>query len=131
MIFSFTDTRANRVFVISLLLRHWFLSAHGRCVWEGLILRLPVVGLLVARFAMVRFCRMLGTLLAAGVPLVQALQVARQSIGNQILVDAVANRDYAVIQALALIMAAVYVFLNLAADILTILITPRLRTGLR
>ncbi len=80
---------ATSVFVIGLLIRHWFLSAHGRRVWEGLILRLPVVGLLVARFAMVRFCRMLGTLLAAGVPLVQALQVARQSIGNQILVDAV------------------------------------------
>jgi type II secretory pathway component PulF len=34
---------------------------------------------------------MLGTLLAAGVPLVQALNVARKSIGNQILVDAVAQ----------------------------------------
>ena len=40
---------------------------------------------------MARFCRMLGTLLAAGVPLVQALNVARKSIGNQILVDAVSN----------------------------------------
>ena len=40
---------------------------------------------------MARFCRMLGTLLGAGVPLVQALNVARKSIGNQILVDAVAN----------------------------------------
>ena len=34
---------------------------------------------------------MLGTLLNAGVPLVQALNVARKSIGNQILVDAVSN----------------------------------------
>ena len=39
---------------------------------------------------MARFCRMLGTLLGAGVPLVQALNVARKSLGNQILVDAVA-----------------------------------------
>jgi type II secretory pathway component PulF len=38
---------------------------------------------------MARFCRMLGTLLNAGVPLVQSLNVARRSIGNQILVDAV------------------------------------------
>jgi type II secretory pathway component PulF len=38
---------------------------------------------------MARFCRMLGTLLGAGVPLVQCLNVARKSIGNQILVDAV------------------------------------------
>jgi len=45
----------------------------------------------VSQFAMARFCRMLGTLLNAGVPLVQALNVARKSIGNQILVDAVSN----------------------------------------
>jgi type II secretory pathway component PulF len=54
-----------------------------------MILRSPLVGPLAARFAMARFCRMLGTLLGAGVPLVQALNVARKSIGNQILVDAV------------------------------------------
>jgi len=47
------------------------------------------VGPLIAQFAMARFCRMLGTLLGAGVPLVQSLNVARRSIGNQILVDAV------------------------------------------
>lgn len=72
-------------------LRSWFASEKGRRTWEGLILRAPIVGPLVARFAMARFCRMLGTLLGAGVPLVQALHVARKSIGNQILVDAVAQ----------------------------------------
>lgn len=76
-------------FVVGLLVRHWVFSPRGRRIWEGLILRVPLLGPLVAQFAMVRFCRMLGTLLAAGVPLVQALQVARQSLGNQILVDAV------------------------------------------
>jgi len=74
-----------------LLLRSWFTSEIGRRVWEGLILRSPVVGPLVAQFAMARFCRMLGTLLGASVPLVQALNVARKSIGNQILVDAVSQ----------------------------------------
>jgi type II secretory pathway component PulF len=69
--------------------RTWVLSEKGRRVWEGLILRVPVVGPLVAQFAMARFCRMLGTLLGAGVPLVQGLNVGRKSIGNQILVDAV------------------------------------------
>jgi len=72
-------------------LRSWFASETGRRTWEGLVLRAPIVGPLVARFAMARFCRMLGTLLGAGVPLVQALHVARKSIGNQILVDAVAQ----------------------------------------
>ena len=67
----------------------WFASEKGRRVWEALVLRSPLVGPLVAQFAMARFCRMLGTLLGAGVPLVQGLNVARKSIGNQILVDAV------------------------------------------
>ena len=73
------------------LLRTWFLSADGRRVWEGFTLRAPVVGPLSARFAMARFCRMLGTLIGADVPLVQALNVSRRSIGNQILVDAVSK----------------------------------------
>jgi len=47
------------------------------------------------------------------------------------LVDAVRNRDVPLIQAIVLLIAAVYVFLNLTADILTILISPRLRTGLQ
>jgi len=82
---------AAGLFVAGLLVRHWVFSPQGRRVWEGLILRVPLVGPLVAQFAMVRFCRMLGTLLSAGVPLVHALQVARQSLGNQILVDAVSS----------------------------------------
>jgi peptide/nickel transport system permease protein len=45
------------------------------------------------------------------------------------LVDAVGNRDVPVVQALALIIAGVYVVVNLGADIITILVTPRLRTA--
>ncbi len=45
------------------------------------------------------------------------------------LVDAVGNRDVPVVQALAIIIAAVYVVVNLFADVLTILVTPRLRTA--
>ena len=73
------------------LVRTWFASEKGRRVWEGIVLRAPLIGPLVAQFAMARFCRMLGTLLGAGVPLVQGLNVARKSIGNQILVDAVSQ----------------------------------------
>jgi len=71
--------------------RHWFRSPRGRRAWEGWILRVPTLGPLLAQFAMARFCRMLGTLLGAGVPLISALNVARRSIGNQILVDAVSD----------------------------------------
>src|SRR5579864_1842496 len=77
--------------IIGLLVRTWFVSEKGRRSWEGFILRSPIVGPLTAQFAMARFCRMLGTLLGAGVPLIQGLNVARKSIGNQVLVDAVSN----------------------------------------
>jgi type II secretory pathway component PulF len=76
---------------IFFLVRTWFMSEKGRRTWEGLILKTPLVGPLIAQFAMARFCRMLGTLIGAGVPLVHGLNVARRSIGNQILVDTVAR----------------------------------------
>ncbi|MHB1308234.1 MAG: type II secretion system F family protein [Limisphaerales bacterium] len=77
--------------IVVVLVRSWLVSPEGRRAWEGLVLRLPTIGSLVAQYAMARFCRMLGTLLGAGVPLINGLNVARRSIGNQILVDAVAN----------------------------------------
>ena len=79
------------IVIVAYLMRNWVASENGRRQWEGLILRAPVIGPLVAQFAMTRFCRMLGTLLGAGVPLIIGLNVARRSIGNQILVDAVSD----------------------------------------
>lgn len=64
-------------------------SNEGRRTLERLTLRLPLFGGAVARFALVRFCRMLGTLVGAGVPLVSALRVAKEAIGNQVLADTV------------------------------------------
>lgn len=80
---------AAAAIAIAVTVRNWFLSEKGRRVWENFLLRAPLVGPLTAQFAMARFCRMLGTLLGAGVPLIHGLNVARKSIGNQILVDAV------------------------------------------
>jgi type II secretory pathway component PulF len=74
---------------VGFLVRTWFASEKGKRVWEGIILKAPLVGPLIAQFAMARFCRMLGTLIGAGVPLVHGLNVSRRSIGNQVLVDAV------------------------------------------
>jgi len=68
--------------------RRWLQGEAGQRAWQRLLLKLPVLGPLAARFAMTRFCRMLGTLVGAGVPLIQALRVARESIGNQTLTDA-------------------------------------------
>lgn len=49
---------------------------------------------------------------------------------GQALVSAVAERDVPTVQALGVLIAGVYVLVNLAADVLTILLTPRLRTAL-
>jgi peptide/nickel transport system permease protein len=67
--------------------------------------------------------------LAGGIVVVEYL-FGFPGIG-QALVDAVANRDLPMVQALCLLIAGIYVVLNLAADIATILVSPRLRTGLR
>src|SRR6185437_11287329 len=64
-------------------------SDSGRRMIERLVLKTPVLGKVAARFALVRFSRMLGTLVGAGVPLVSALRTARESLGNQTLADAV------------------------------------------
>lgn len=70
-------------------LRRSLATETGQRALERAVLRLPGIGNVVARFALVRFCRMLGTLLGAGVPLVLALNVAREAIGNRTLSDAV------------------------------------------
>lgn len=61
----------------------------GRRAIERAFLRVPGVGKVIARFALVRFCRMLGTLAGAGVPLVSSLKVAKEALGNQTLADTV------------------------------------------
>ena len=72
-----------------ILARRALSSPSGRLTAERVFLRIPVLGRVLARFALVRFCRMLGTLLGAGVPLVASLKVAREAIGNQVLAEAV------------------------------------------
>ncbi len=68
-------------------------SERGKRLRDRWLLPAPVIGHVVSRFALVRFCRMLGTLVGAGVPLINALNVSRQAIGNQVLSDAL---DHAV-----------------------------------
>jgi type II secretory pathway component PulF len=61
----------------------------GKAAFERWILSLPIVGTLTARFAFVRFSSMLGTLIKAGVPLISALKVAKEAIGNSTLAKTV------------------------------------------
>ena len=66
--------------------------------------------------------------LAGGIVIVETL-FAYPGIGEG-LIEAVAARDFPTVEAICLVLAGVYVFANLAADVFTILLTPRLRTEL-
>jgi type II secretory pathway component PulF len=71
--------------------RAWFMRESSKRLWESWLLRTPVIGPLMGQIAMSRFCRMLGTLLGAGVSLITALSVARRSLGYQTLIDLVTD----------------------------------------
>jgi len=70
------------------MIRRALKTPAGRRKRDEYILRVPGVGTAAARFALVRFSRMLGTLVGAGVPLLASLRVSREAVGNQTLSDA-------------------------------------------
>jgi general secretion pathway protein F len=76
------------VMVLILIISREVRSQSGRRRMERVLLQVPALGVVLSRFALVRFCRMLGTLLGAGVSLVTSLKVSREAIGNQTLADA-------------------------------------------
>jgi len=63
----------------------WSRTESGRRVLDPLMLRLPIFGELVSKRALGRFARTLAVLLQAGVPIMEALQVVRQTVGNTAL----------------------------------------------
>jgi len=77
--------------IIFAVVRRMLMTETGRRIRERAILRTPGIGGVLSQFALVRFSRMLGTLLGAGVPLVMSLRVAREAIGNQTLADVVSQ----------------------------------------
>jgi general secretion pathway protein F/type IV pilus assembly protein PilC len=66
--------------------------------WGRAQLRLPVVGPLVRSIGAARLCRILGTMLANGVPMLAALSIARDAAGNPVFAEAVTRASDAVRQ---------------------------------
>jgi general secretion pathway protein F/type IV pilus assembly protein PilC len=67
----------------------WKRSEQGRIVFDRVKLRVPVGGKLVLSLALGRFTRILGTLLANGIPILRSLEIAKDSTGNRVLAQAI------------------------------------------
>ena len=72
-----------------LLLKRAMVTERGRQLVDRWKLKLPVVGPIFHNSAVSRFCRVLGTLLRNGVPILRALEISSASAGNRILADAI------------------------------------------
>ena len=55
---------------------------HGRMGWDMFILKWPIIGMLIEKNTMARTTRTLGTLVASGVPILEALTITRETAGN-------------------------------------------------
>lgn len=60
-------------------------SEQGRQRWDRFKLRVPMIGNVLLMVSICRFCRILGTMLHNGVPILQALKVSKDSAGNVVL----------------------------------------------
>jgi len=68
---------------------YWKQSENGRVTFDRVKLRVPVGGKLVLSLALGRFTRILGTLLANGIPILLSLEIAKDSTGNRVLAQAI------------------------------------------
>jgi len=70
-------------------LRRYHETYKGKRVLDGIILKMPILGLLMRKIAVARFCRTLSTLTASGVPILDGLQITARTAGNAIIEDAI------------------------------------------
>jgi len=61
----------------------------GRRVVDGLVLKLPILGMIMRKIAVARFCRTLSTLISSGVPILDGLEITAKTSGNSIVEDAI------------------------------------------
>jgi general secretion pathway protein F len=81
------------ILVTGALFAYWhFTKSDAARLWiDSMRLRLPVVGTVYLNFALSRFTRILGTLLRNGIPILQSLKIAKDSTGNRVLSQAIAE----------------------------------------
>ena len=72
-----------------LLFKTWKNTPKGSNQWDTLVLKLPVVGPLARMIAVSRFARTLSTLLTGGVPILSAMDIVKNVVGNHVLAKAI------------------------------------------
>ncbi len=75
--------------VVIVAVASYFRSALGRAQWSAVQLKLPGFGKIYTMVAICRFCRVFGTMLANGIPILQALKISKDSTGNAVLSEAI------------------------------------------
>lgn len=76
------------IVAIIIVFRIWGATKSGRVIMDGVKLRSPIFGTLIRRTAIARLTRTLGTLMHSGVPVLQALQIVRDTAGNAVVARA-------------------------------------------
>jgi type IV pilus assembly protein PilC len=71
------------------LFRRYYATHGGRRVVDRMILRLPILGIIMQKIAVARFCRTLSTLISSGVPILDGLEITARTAGNAIIEDAI------------------------------------------
>ncbi|GAH99580.1 unnamed protein product, partial [marine sediment metagenome] len=78
-------------FIMILLVRMAKQFRIGRLVLDTIILKLPIIGQLTSKVAVTRWTRTLGTLIGAGVPILDAINVTRETAGNEVFASMLGN----------------------------------------
>ena len=76
------------IVAISFALRAYYRTVGGRMMIDRLVLKMPVLGMLMRKIAVARFCRTLSTLLASGVSILEALDITARTAGNAVVEQA-------------------------------------------
>jgi type IV pilus assembly protein PilC len=69
--------------------KRYYATHGGRRVVDRLVLKLPIIGILMQKIAVARFCRTLATLVSSGVPILDGLEITARTSGNAIIEDAI------------------------------------------
>jgi type IV pilus assembly protein PilC len=75
--------------LLVLLFRRYYATYGGRRVVDRTVLKLPILGVIMQKIAVARFCRTLSTLISSGVPILDGLEITARTSGNAIIEDAI------------------------------------------